>query len=488
LHLTGNSPASNETGVDTTPYRAAYIWSVAVAAALGGLLFGYDWVVIGGAKPFYEAYFHLDSQRLVGWANSCALLGCLLGSILAGWLSDSVGRKNTLLASGFLFAVTSALTGWAFSFHAFILWRIVGGLAIGLASNVSPTYIAEMSPAPWRGRLVSLNQLSIVTGILCAQIANWLIARKVPDNASRAYIEASWNAHYGWRWMFTAVCLPAVIFFTVSLFIPESPRWLIARGRKAEAERVLGRVGGDAYAARELLAIRTALESEVRTMSSLRTLIAPRFRRILLIGVGLAVLQQWSGINILFNYAEEVYRSAGYGISGLLFNIIVTGSINLIFTLLAMALVDRFGRRFLMLFGCIGVGLAQLLAGMAYRSHLQGTPILILTLSAIACYAVSLAPVAWVLIAEIFPNHLRSAGVAASVSALWTASFVLTYTFPLLTSGIGISGTFFLYGGVCLIGAICVFLCIPETKGRTLEQIELEFSAPRGPRPSARQG
>lgn len=453
-------------------FRRAYIWGVASAAALGGLLFGYDWVVIGGAKPFYEVYFHLDSQRLVGWANSCALLGCLLGSFVAGWLSDHTGRKKLLLVSGLLFAVSSVLTGWAHSFHAFITWRIVGGLAIGLASNVSPTYIAEMSPARWRGRLISLNQFSIVTGILAAQIADWMIAQQVPENATRTYIEASWNAQYGWRWMFSAVAFPAVIFFVVSMFIPESPRWLATKARDAQALHVLRRIGGAAYAERELTQIRASLHAENQQSARWTELFAPQLRRVLAIGVGLAVLQQWCGINVLFNYAEEVYRSAGYGISGVLFNIIVTGSINLLFTVLAMALVDRFGRRALMLFGCFGVGMAHLLAGLAYHARLQGTAVLMLTLCAIACYAVSLAPVIWVLIAEIFPNHVRSLGVAASVSSLWAAGFMLTYTFPILHSTIGMSGTFFVYSGVCFLGAILVFRWVPETNGRSLEEIQ----------------
>lgn len=462
-------------------FRGGYIWGVAVAAALGGLLFGYDWVVIGGAKAFYEVYFHLNSERLVGWANSCALLGCLLGSFIAGWLSDYTGRKKMLLVSGILFAVSSALTGWAHSFDAFITWRIVGGVAIGLASNISPTYIAEMSPALWRGRLISLNQLSIVTGILAAQIVNWMIAQQVPENATTAYISSSWNAQYGWRWMFTAVCFPALVFFVVSLFIPESPRWLIARARDSQARQVLSRIGGDAYAEKELIQIRASLHRETEGRAKWTELFAPRLRRVLAIGLGLAVLQQWCGINILFNYAEEVYRSAGYGISGVFFNIIVTGSINLLFTILAMALVDRFGRRVLMLFGCFGVGVAHLLAGFAYRARLQGSSVLLLTLCAIACYAVSLAPVTWVLIAEIFPNQVRSLGVAASVSSLWAASFVLTYTFPLLSRAIGMSGTFFVYSGICFLGAVLVLGWVPETKGKTLEDIEASLTSLASP-------
>jgi len=205
-------------------YNARYVWLLATVAALGGLLFGYDWVVIGGAKPFYEAFFRLDSERLIGWANSCALLGCLLGSLFAGAAADRFGRKKLLIASAVLFAVSSLLTGWSSTFTAFVIWRITGGVAIGIASNVSPVYIAEVSPAPWRGRLVSMNQMTIVVGILAAQIVNWLIAQAVPVGATAETIRLSWNGQLGWRWMFTAVAVPSLVFFLGALFVPESPR------------------------------------------------------------------------------------------------------------------------------------------------------------------------------------------------------------------------------------------------------------------------
>ncbi|MFZ0339806.1 MAG: MFS transporter, partial [Terracidiphilus sp.] len=208
----------------TAGIHAGYVCGMALVAAMGGLLFGYDWVVIGGAKPFYEVYFHLGTEQLIGWANSCALIGCLIGALIAGVVGSRLGRKKVLLLAALLFALSSILTGWATAFYLFIVWRIVGGMAIGLASNISPLYIAEISPAAWRGRLVSLNQLAIVCGILAAQIVNWRIAEKVPDGA--AVLLQSWNAQFGWRWMFTAVAVPAILFFLFALFIPESPRWL----------------------------------------------------------------------------------------------------------------------------------------------------------------------------------------------------------------------------------------------------------------------
>jgi SP family xylose:H+ symportor-like MFS transporter len=456
---------------DVAELRLGYLWTIAMVAALGGLLFGYDWVVIGGAKPFYEAYFHITSNALVGWANSCALIGCFVGSLLAGTCSDRAGRKRVLVASALLFAVSSILTGWAHSFSTFIAWRIIGGVAIGLASNVSPMYIAEISPAAWRGRLVSLNQLAIVIGILVAQIANWRIADPVADGIGSAALAASWNAQYGWRWMFTAVAVPALLFLVTAPFLPESPRWLLTRQRAGDARSVLAKIGGDVYADAEVHSIQQSL-SAPREKAEWRELLAYPGRKLLLIGIALAVLQQGSGINVLFNYAEEVYHSAGYGTSDILFNIVITGAVNLVFTIFAMLLVDRFGRRRLMLLGCVAIGASHLAASLAYHAHLQGFWVLALTLCAIACYAMSLAPVTWVLITEIFPNRMRASAVSVSVSALWVASFALTYTFPLLNQSLGTSGTFVVYAAICLAGAAFVFAAVPETKGSSLEDLE----------------
>jgi SP family xylose:H+ symportor-like MFS transporter len=458
-----------------------YVWGIAVVAALGGLLFGYDWVVIGGARQFLEIYFHLHSAAAVGWANSCALVGCFAGSLVAGALGDRYGRRPVLLASAVLFAVSSVCTGWAPSFAAFIAWRMAGGIAIGLSSNISPLYIAEVSPAAHRGRLVSLNQFAVVVGILLAQIVNWLLAAPVPDHLSAEASLASWNVQVGWRWMFTMVALPAIVFFATSLGIPESPRWLLIRGRTEEAMKVLRRVSGSAdYANTEAAAIAAALHEEEGHASGLRGLLQPGVRRVLLVGIVLAVLQQWSGINILFNYAEEVYRAAGLGTNQIFLDIVITGAINLIFTVAAMAFVDRLGRRPLMLIGCCGIAVSHLLAGLAYRTGWHGTPVLVLTLCAIACYAMTLAPLTWVLIAEIYPNRLRSVGVSAAVSALWISSFALTYSFPFINRAFGSAGAFFTYGAICAAGAAFVFLFVPETKGRTLEEIEAQTTQSSG--------
>lgn len=475
----------------TCRFDAAYIWLVASVAAMGGLLFGWDWVVIGGAKPFFEPYFHLSAvaktwaaygvarafgltteAALSGWANSCALLGCLLGSLLSGALSDRFGRKKLLLFSGFLFAISSLLTGWAASFESFIAWRIVGGVAIGIASNLSPLYIAEIAPAPLRGRLVTLNQLTIVCGVLLAQLANLAVAQRMPEGATSETIAQSWNGQIGWRWMFTLVAVPSVLFFVAAFFVPESPRWLTKNGQIEGATRVLARIGGVEYAADQVRDIQASLVDEVKGHSRWSELLSPQMLKILIIGSGLAVLQQWSGINVLFNYAENIFRQAGFGVNTILLFIVITGVVNLMFTFVALATVDRWGRRTLMLWGCAGITVSHLLIGLACRLQLKGVGLLIFALMAIGCYAMSLAPVTWVIIAEIFPNRVRGAAVSVAVSMLWMACFVLTYTFPLLERAIGTANTFWIYASVCLLGFGFVHRWVPETKGQTLESIE----------------
>jgi SP family xylose:H+ symportor-like MFS transporter len=277
--------------------------------------------------------------------------------------------------------------------------------------------------------------------------------------------------------MFTAVAIPSVVFLLAALFVPESPRWLIARGRAPAAHRILTRLADASYAASEVASVQASIAEEAhQAKAGISELFSAGVRKPLLIGVCLAVLQQWCGINVLFNYAQEVYRDAGYGVGDILFNIVITGAINLVFTLIAMALVDRIGRRSLMLFGCLGVGLSHLLVALAYHLHLRGLPVLIFTLAAIACYAMSLAPVTWVLISEIFPNRIRGLGVSAAVCALWAASFVLVYTFPLMESALGSSGTFVSYGIVCLAGFFFVRSNVSETRNKTLEEIQAGFA------------
>jgi SP family sugar porter-like MFS transporter len=449
----------------------AYVWAVSLAGAMGGLLFGYDWVVIGGAKPFYEKYFQLTSASEQGWAMSCALVGCLFGALIAGALSDKVGPRRLLILAALLFGASSLGTGLARNFSWFVVWRIAGGLAIGLASSLSPMYIAEVAPAQLRGKLVSLNQLTIVVGILLAQVVNWLIAQPVLPGATAQQILASWNGQAGWRWMFAVTAIPSALFLVAMRLAPESPRWLIKKGLGEKARRVLGRIGGEKYANGALAEIEASLANESGQVT-IGELFTPQLMKVLLLGVTLAVFQQWSGINVIFNYAEEIFSAAGYNVSGILFNIVITGVVNLVFTFVAIGTVDRFGRRILMLTGAAGLALTYALLGAFYRAHSRGVHMLALVLTAIACYAMSLAPVTWVVISEIFPNRVRGTAMSVAVASLWIACFILTYTFPWLNRNLGTAMTFWIYAAICIAGFVFIKVRLPETKGKTLEQIE----------------
>jgi sugar porter (SP) family MFS transporter len=332
-------------------------------------------------------------------------------------------------------------------------------------------YIAEVAPARMRGRLVSVNQLTIVIGILLAQFVNWWLVRGLPAGADDAFIRSSWYGQSGWRWMFGLTAAPALLFFIGMIVVPESPRWLVKNGQIEPARRILVRIGGDAYAGTALTEIEATLGGETER-TNFRVLLDTRLRRVLVLGVVLAVFQQWCGINVIFNYAEEIFRAAGYDISSVLGNIAWTGSVNLAFTFVALAVVDRRGRRPLMLFGAAGLAAIYTAMGIGYAAGVKGLPLLLLVLAAIGCYGMSLAPVTWVVISEIFPNRIRGAAVAVATTSLWAACFILTYTFPLLNKGLGPAGTFGLYAGVCAAGFLFIRRRLPETKGQTLEVIE----------------
>jgi sugar porter (SP) family MFS transporter len=469
--ITSERPASNL----TANLNTRYIWLISVVAAMGGLLFGWDWVVIGGAKLFFEKYFQLTSQAQVGWANSCALIGCFVGALVAGALSDKFGRKRLLALSAILFVVTSLGNALASNFTIFIAWRILGGVAIGLASNLSPMYIAEVAPPQMRGKLVSINQLTIVVGILVAQAINWLIGHDLPKGATDEFIRNSWFGQQGWRWMFGLTAAPSLLFFFGMFFVPESPRWLAKNGKADQARSILAGIGGDVYAEAAIVDIKSTLAVEEIQQVHFSDLIQPKMRKVLALGIVLAVFQQWCGINVIFNYAEEIFRQAGYDISEVLNSIAWTGSVNLAFTFVALGVVDKGGRRPLMLLGSAGLAIIYIAMGFCYHSEVKGAPMLLLVLAAIASYSMSLAPVTWVVISEIFPNRIRGAAMAVAVGTLWIACFILTYTFPILNKMLGPAGTFWLYAAICVVGFVFIFLKLPETKGKSLEQIEREL-------------
>lgn len=455
-------------------YNKSFVYFISLVSAMGGLLFGYDWVVIGGAKPFYEVYFNIvNSPFMQGWAMSVALLGCLIGASLAGMMADKYGRKKLLILSALIFFVSSYITGAASSFTIFLIARFLGGIGIGIASNLSPMYIAEVAPFKIRGKLVSLNQLTIVLGILGAQIANWLIAEKVPLGFTSAQILESWNGQMGWRWMFWGAAFPAAAFFILMFLIPESPRWLSMKGRIEQAASILGKIGGKEYAKSELSSM---MEASARTeKGSLKMLLSRPFRKVLIIGLVIAVFQQWCGTNVIFNYAQEIFQSAGFALDDVLFNIVVTGVANLVFTFVAIYTVDKLGRRALMMIGAGGLAGIYLILGTCYFFHVSGWFMVVLVVMAIACYAMSLGPVTWVILSEIFPNHVRGVAMAVATFALWIGCFTLTYTFPLLNTFLGSSGTFWIYSLICASGFLFIFFKLPETKGKSLEELEKEL-------------
>ena len=460
---------TNPTSVSNT----SYLLLISLVSAMGGLLFGYDWVLVGGAKPFYEVFFGITGSPVMqGWVMGSAILGCLVGVMVAGSLADRYGRKPLMVAASLVFIAAAAGTGAVSSLGWFIFFRILGGVGIGIASNLSPMYIAEVSPGSVRGRFVSINQLTIVLGILGAQVVNWLIAEPVEPGTD---IAATWNGQMGWRWMFWSGAVPAALYFVLLFIIPESPRWLATTGKHAAAAAVLRRIGGDGYAESELEAIRSSQQRK-EEKARFADLFKGKMPGILLIGVVVAAFQQWCGLNVVFNYAQEIFAAAGYGVSDILFNIVVTGVTNVIFTFVGMYTVDRLGRRSLLLFGASGLACVYILMGLCYYFLITGWAVLLMVVLAIACYAMTLAPVTWVVISEIFPNRIRGMAMAVSTFALWAACFVLTYTFPLLNAGLGAYGTFWLYAAICVLGFAFIRARLPETKGKSLEQIERELT------------
>lgn len=457
-------------------FNKGFIYFICMVSAMGGLLFGYDWVVIGGAKPFYEVYFGIaDSPEQQGLAMSIALAGCLVGAMVSGVLADRLGRKPLLLISAFIFLVSAYGTGAFDEFSIFLIVRFIGGIAIGIASGLSPMYIAEVAPSNIRGKLVSLNQLTIVLGILGAQVVNYLIAEPMPAGTTVPAIE-SWNVQMGWRWMFWSAAFPAGLFLVLACFIPESPRWLTMKGMTEQASHILTNIGGKEYADKEIAAVLAGKAKDAtEKQGGLKMLFSKPFRLVLLIGVVIAVFQQWSGTNVIFNYAQEIFSDAGYDLGEMLFNIVLTGITNVVFTFVAIYTVDRLGRKKLMLFGAGGLAVIYAILGTCYYFHVTGFFMIILVVSAIACYAMTLGPVTWVLIAEIFPNRVRAVAVATCTFALWVGSFTLTYSFPLLNSSLGSFGTFWIYALICALGFIFFGRKLPETKGKSLEELEKEL-------------
>jgi SP family sugar porter-like MFS transporter len=428
-----------------------FIYFICLVSAMGGLLFGYDWVVIGGAKPFYELYFGIgDSPLMQGVAMTTALVGCLAGAMVAGAAADRYGRKPLLTVAAVLFTVSAIATGMFNDFTLFNVARFVGGIGIGVASALSPVYIAEVSPKEIRGRMVSMNQMAIVIGILAAQIVNMLLAKDTGVAESQA-----WNREWGWRWMFWAETLPAALFLVMSFMIPESPVFLQlkkARGSDRMKER-----------------------SE---QAGLKELLQPKYSRMLLLGLIVAVFQQWCGTNVIFNYAQEIFTGAGFDVDGMFINIVITGIANVIFTLVALYVIERWGRRTLILIGAGGLGLIYLTLGTCYYMQVTGVMMVALVVAAISVYAMTLGPVTWTLLAEIFPNRIRGVAMGVCTFALWVGCCTLTFSFPSMNASLGSSGTFWAYSLICVSAFVYLWRNCPETKGKSLEELEKELVTP----------
>jgi SP family arabinose:H+ symporter-like MFS transporter len=452
------SPASLEAG------SRIYVFLAAVVAAMAGLLFGFDIAVINGGIIFLQAELHLTSVQ-TEFAVSALLFGCIFGASIAGWLSDRFGRRRVLMFCAVLFALSALGAALPRTLAEFVMARIIGGLAIGAASVLAPLYIAEVAPPRDRGRLVSLNQMAIVTGILLAYLANWLLAFTGPSS---------------WRWMFAVAAVPSAAFLIGLFFVPESPRWLVEMGRSAEALVVLSTINGSIIARQELIEIEQTVAEESGTLSEL---FQPGLRRALWIAIALAILQQVTGINTVLFYGSIIFKEqvhSGSDTAAIFANVIV-GLVNFLATLIALNLIDKFGRRPLLLLSSGVMAFCQV--GLA-AAFMMRTPspylVLAIMLGCVASFAIGLGPGVWVLIAEFFPTRIRGRAMSIATVCLWGACTLLTMTFLSLAQALTPSGAFLIYASMCVITFLIVLRAVPETKGRSLEQIEhMWHSRPR---------
>jgi SP family xylose:H+ symportor-like MFS transporter len=454
-----------------------YVFLLTLVAALGGLLFGYDTAVISGAVGFLEKHFNLDPQYMSGFAAASALLGCALGAGLAGMLSDRFGRRGMLIMSAILFLISAIGTAVPVTIWQFIVFRMIGGLGIGAASMTSPMYIAEITPAGIRGRMVSINQFAIVSGMLIVYFVNYFIAEygKHQDQLVMLGPETSWNVQYGWRWMFASGIAPSALFLVLLFLVPESPRWLVAKKREAEALTVLSRVGGTQHAADEINQIRAAVSLET---GSIGQLFRPGMRLALAIGVSLAVLQQITGINVFLYYAPEIFKKLGSETNVALLQQAIVGAVNLLFTVIACWVVDRVGRKPLMLVGATGMGVSLLAMGLAAYWQETALWMLVFILGYIACFAMSVGPIVWVILSEIFPTSIRGRAMAIATVSLWIANYFVTQTFKWMNESTWLVDRFhhgfpfWIYAFFCAVTVLVVWRFVPETKGKSLEEIE----------------
>jgi SP family arabinose:H+ symporter-like MFS transporter len=443
--------------------RAPLAMALAVST-LAGLLFGYDNIVISGAIGYLRNLFHLDAAG-VGWAAGCALIGCVVGCAGAGTVADFLGRKKGLALCAVCFTLSSCGMLFAGSLNQFVGWRLLGGLGIGAASVIAPNYIAEIAPTRVRGRCVTLYQMGIVVGILAAVFVNMLIQR-MGDEA--------WNTAMGWRWMFFAGIVPALLFGLMIIPAIESPRWLMKEGRREQALHVLTEINGPDVARGEANQIEETLSLEEGRFSELFT----TFRRPLLLGIMLAALQQVSGITPLFSFLPEIFRSAGAATGDAFQQSVAVSVINLLFTFVALWLIDRAGRKTLILAGTTLQFLSFAAVGWLYYVHGSGLAILIFVMSFVAGHALGNGVACWVIISEIYPTKVRGRAMSIATTALWLVGYLGNQLFPLMQKNLGSDGTFWCFSGGALLTIILVGLLVPETKGRSLEEITEIWAAP----------
>lgn len=444
-----------------------YVIFVTVVAAIGGLLFGFDTAIVAGATRYLKDQFALTSLQ-EGWAVSVVLVGCMFGAGFAGVISDRIGRRRFMLVSAVLFFISALGCALPQNIVQFVIFRFIGGLGIGSASILAPLYIAEISPARVRGALVSVNQMAIVTGILLAYFVNWAFAGLGPSN---------------WRWMYGAGTVPAVAFFLLLFGVPESPRWLIKRGREAEAERILTRVDNARSAAVEVRSIKETMQLE---KGSFTELFQSGFRRALIIACVLAVFQQITGINAVLYYAPRIFERAGFERVSAIGQSTVVGLVNMLFTIVAILLVDRVGRKPLLLVAAAGMGVSQVILGAAFKIQgLPGWAVLAVILLYIAFFALAMGPIVWVIMSEIFPTRLRGSAMAVATVILWIADFAVTLTFPVISDRLNESTAFWMYAAMCAVDFVFIWAVLPETKGKTLEEIEKRWlgDVPQGDTP-----
>lgn len=440
-----------------------YVILITLVAACGGLLFGFDTAVISGVIPFIKPYFGLSDAGL-GWAVSSIIAGCILGTQLAGRSGDALGRKKTLLIAALLFILSAAGSALAESFTVFILYRIIGGVAVGAASVLSPIYIAEIAPPKYRGRLVSINQLTLVIGILLAFFSNYVLVDSGEDN---------------WRWMLGVMALPALIFFLLMLLVPESPRWLYAKGEKEKSMKILDKISHPEESVREMQRIEDSILAVGPV--SIKNVFRNKTRWLVILGIILATLQQFTGINIIMYYAPLIFEKSGAGVDNALLQTIAIGGINLLFTVISMSIIDKVGRKVLLTAGQLFMGLfLLLLSSTFFLDKMEGNFVIVLILGFIAAFAVSSGPVTWVLISEIYPNKIRSAAVSIATLFLWIAAFIVSYTFPLMLEAWKGGLTFLFYALINFAGFVFVKRFVPETKGKSLEELEVYLTKQPG--------